>query len=198
MRSFEQLRATDTLRDQGENSLGTVYWRREGGPAGTIVQRFEHAGAAAVAAYVSLHEAAHQWVHDDDESDAWYIFDVDEPLEVGTDFVIVRRRVGNSLASFLSYDDPAPQPPRVAELRALLPELLAAAATPTDRWIARLVADRIARPSHEIIFERDESLFRIQDLEPTRDELEDWARVSRAAPRRASAGRVPRIAPHPR
>jgi len=177
MRSLAELRATDTLHEQGENSLGTVSWRREGGPLGTTVQGFEHAGAAAVEAFVSLHEAAHLWVHEDFEYDAWHVLDVDEPLEVGTDFVILRRRAGDSIASLESIEEPAPAPPRLAELRELVPKLQAAATAPTDRWIANLVASRVARADHQIIYVHAENIFRVQDLGPTRDDLEAWTRV---------------------
>lgn len=175
MRTLAELRRSERLYHAYDTALGAEYDVADGGPH---VRSFENVGAVGLAAYVALHEYAHLWIHGDYEHDAWFVLDVDEPIEVGADFVLMRNRIGNTLDSFVREEERAEPPPRLAELRTLIPKLVAAAETPADRWIAALVANRLAGPDLHTIFVWAEQRFYIQDLAPSREELEAWRAVA--------------------
>jgi hypothetical protein len=172
MRTFADLRASEDLIRADDLELGPVYWTRTGERPGGRVRVFD--GADDRATYVAMHEHAHLWIHRDYEHDAWWVIDVDEPVEVGSDFVVMPRRIGNTLASFVSTDDPADPPERLAELRALVPKLVAAASDAADQLIAGIVASRVAGPDTNTIFVWADQRFYIQDLAPSREELRAW------------------------
>ena len=86
------------------------------------------------------------------------MLDVDESIEVGVDFVVMPRRIGNTLDSFVRDEDRAEPPPRLADLRALIP--------------------RLAGPDIHTIFVWAEQRFYIQDLAPSREELDAWRAVA--------------------
>ena len=177
MRTFAELCAAERLIYIQDTELGAEYWFEHGGPR---VRLFENVGPLGLAAYVSLHEYAHLWIHRDYDHDAWFVLDVDEPLEVGVDFVTMPRRVGNTLDSFVRDEDQAPPPRRLEELRVLMPKLVAAAGDPADAWVAQLVAGRLATPDHNTIYIWAEQRFYIQDLAPSRDELFAWQTLPHA------------------
>lgn len=175
MRTFAELRRFEHLHHARDTELGAEYWMADGGPR---VRVFEQVGVAGLAAYVTLHAYAHLWIHGDYDHDTWLVLDVDEPIEVGVDFVVMPRRIGNTLDSFVRDEDRAEPPPRLADLRALIPKLVTAAVTPADRWVAALVANRLAGPDIHTIFVWAEQRFYIQDLAPSREELEAWRAVA--------------------
>src|SRR5262245_53295078 len=112
MRTFAELRATERLVHARDTELGAEYWVEGGGPRVRLFER----GAEALSAVGTLHRYAHLWIHRDYEHDAWHRIDVDEPIEVGADFAMMPRRVGNSFASFERGDDRAEPPPELAEM----------------------------------------------------------------------------------
>lgn len=179
MRTFNELRASQELTRADDAALGPVYWTRSGVRDGGRVRVFEH--PQDVGPYVAMHEYAHLWIHRDYDHDAWLVLDVDEPIEVGVDFVIMPRRVGNTLESFVRADDPAQPPPRLGDLRAVVPKLVAAATDPADVWIANVVANRLAGPDLNTIYVWGEERFYIQDLAPSREELAAWQSLQRAS-----------------
>ncbi len=172
MRTFADLHASEELIRADDSELGPVYWTQTGERRGARVRVFD--GAEDRATYVAMHEHAHLWIHRDYQHDAWWVIDVDEPLEVGADFVVMPRRIGNTLASFVSTDDPAEAPERLAELRTLMPMLVAAANQPADQLIAGFVARRVAHPDANTIYVWSDQRFYVQDLAPSREELLAW------------------------
>jgi hypothetical protein len=172
MRSFADIQASEGLIRADDSELGPVYWLQADDHPGGRVQVFD--GPEDRATYVAMHEHAHLWIHRDYEHDAWWVIDVDEPTEIGVDFVVMPRRIGNSLASFVSTDDPADPPDRLAELHAVMPKLHAAASDPSDQLIARIVASRVDRADVNTIYVWADRRFYIQDLAPSREELRAW------------------------
>lgn len=83
---------TEPVFADSETPYGPEYWRRDGTDRGSVVKVFRNPDE--LAAYADLHCAAHLWVHEDFEHDAWHVLDIDEPLEIGEDFLIFRRRPG--------------------------------------------------------------------------------------------------------
>jgi hypothetical protein len=172
MRTFADLCASEDLLRADDSELGPVYWAPRGERPGGRIRVFDR--PADRATYIAMHEHAHLWIHRDYEHDAWWVIDVDEPAEVGSDFVIMPRRVGNTLESFTSTDDPAQPLERLVELRTLMPELIAAARDPADHLIARIVAGRVAQPDANTIYVWADQRFYIQDLAPSSEELRAW------------------------
>lgn len=165
----------------GETPYGPAYWRRDGTDRGSVVKVFRH--PEELAAYADLHCAAHLWVHEDFEHDAWHVLDIDEPLEVGEDFLIFQRRPGIYLRSLIPEltDAPAPPTERLPLLRTTIEKLVAAAIEPRARFIATLAADRIAKASAHAIFVERELRFYIEDLEPDRGQLDTWRALGGSA-----------------
>jgi len=158
-----------TLHHRRDAEVGSEYMI-----AGSNVAVWVFHRAADAEATVSLHKFAHLWIHRDYDHDAWHILDVDVPVEAGADFVVMPGRVGNTLESFTRKDERAPAPPRLAELQALIPKIVAAATEPADQWIAQLVERRIANPDFNTVFVWADQRFYIQDLAPSRTELDGW------------------------
>lgn len=171
MRTFADLPLESLLRAD-DSDLGPVYWATKDKLPSGRVRVFDDADDRLC--YVAMHQHAHLWIHRDYEHDAWWVLDVDEPIEIGVDFVVMPRRVGNTLASFVSTEDPAKAPDRLTQLRALVPRLVEAASDPTDRLIADIVASRIDRSDMNTIYVWADQRFYIQDLAPSRDELRAW------------------------
>jgi hypothetical protein len=171
MRTFAELRASGRLLDARDTELGAEYWVEGGGPR---VRRFERVGPGALAGYVTLHRYAHLWIHRDHVHDAWHLIDVDEPLEVGIDFVTMPRRIGNAIESFERGEPPAEPPAELAEMRAVVGKVVAAATEPLDQLVAELVSRRVLGPDPNTILVWAERRFYVQDLAPTADELHTW------------------------
>ena len=171
MRTFAELAASEDMFSADASELGAVYWTRGVAPAARIrvFERTEDREA-----YVAMHEHAHLWIHRDYDHDAWHVLAVDEPREIGSDFVVMPRRVGNTLASFVALEDPAEPPSKLEVLRAVVPKLVSAAREPADRLVAEVVARRIAQPDANTIYVWGEERFYIQDLTPSRNELRAW------------------------
>lgn len=169
---------TEAIFADGETPFGPEYWRRDGTDRGSVVKVFRDRDELAV--YADLHAAAHLWVHEDFEHDAWHVLDVDEPLEIGEDFLILRRRPGIYLRSLIPEltDAPAPPTDRLPLLRATVEKLVASAAEPRARFIATLAADRIRSATSHVIFVEREQRFYIEDLEPDREQLATWRKLS--------------------
>lgn len=169
MRTFAELRKTTALHHRRDAEVLSEYMIADSNVTVWVFNR-----PADVETTLSLHKFAHLWIHRDYDHDAWHILDVDVPVEVGSDFVVMPGRIGNTLESFTRSDERAPAPPRLAELQTLIPKLVAAASEPADQWIAGLVASRIEKPDFNTVFVWADQQFYIQDLAPSRMELDAW------------------------
>ena len=157
MRTFAELRVGEHVAHARDTELGAEYWIEGGGPRVRVLDR---AGPGAAAAYATLHQYAHLWIHRDYDHDAWHVLDVDEPSEIGADFVAMPRRIGDSVESLARGDHP--------------PEALARLDEPLDQLVADLVARRVLGPDPDTILVWAERRFYVQDLAPTLDELARW------------------------
>ena len=164
----------------GETPYGPEYWRRDGTDRGSVVKVFRDPDD--LAAYADLHCAAHLWIHEDLEHDAWHVLDVDEPLEIGEDFLLIRRRPGIYLRSLIPEltDAPAPPTDRLSLLRTTIGRLVDAAIERRVHFIATLVADRIRSASTHVVFVEREQRFYVDDLEPDPQQLDAWSALTRA------------------
>lgn len=124
-------------------------------------------------------------IHEDLEHDAWHVLEVDEPLEIGEDFLLIRRRPGIYLRSLIPEltDAPAPPTDRLSLLRTTIGKLVDAANEPRAHFIATLVADRIRSASTHVVFVEREQRFYVEDLEPDPQQLDTWRAVTHAVGR---------------
>ncbi len=150
-----------------------------GGELGFAVLRFDD--ASHVAAFADLHREAHLWVHRDYDHDAWHVLDVDEPHESGTDFVMMTRRPGVLLRSF-STDDPVPAAEdRIETLRDVLEKLDGAAAHEIDRFIVKLVRERVRTLDPHVIYDPIDLHFYLDNLDPSTEEMAAWRAATSSA-----------------
>lgn len=175
MKRFADIDQTSWRRGEA-GPLGDVYWAKGGPPSRSRAIVF--AEPSLVAAYVSLHEYAHLWIHRDLDLDAWIVVDVDEPMDFGDDYVVTPGRIGNSMASF--YSDDAPEhPPQLARLNSVMPALREAAQSEPDRFVAACVCSRLERHDPHVVFVWREARFYLEDLSPSAGELQSWERFMR-------------------
>lgn len=178
MRSLSDL--PDLVR-VGPTSLGEEWWAR-GGELGSSVLTFRE--PAHLAAYASLHEEAHLWVHRDYDHGASWLVDVRTPEEVGADFVMMKRGGGVAIRHFYPdrTDDPVPPPPegRLEKLGEVLDTLCAEAATDIDRFLAELVRGRVRALAPGVNYDQVEQRFDIDNLDPTPEELAAWDALTRS------------------
>ncbi|MBX3158463.1 MAG: hypothetical protein KF773_21015 [Deltaproteobacteria bacterium] len=172
-------RLTDILEEKvplGEYWWGDLFWI-EGGPLGYEVRRFKR--TEDLEAYASLEEEAFVWAHRDPF--AWLVLVIEPAHEVGSDFVMIRRYPGIPIAHFdpAKTDDPVEPPAQLGVLRETVARLRSEAASPSDRFLAELVAKRVAALDHRLVYDGNsgEQRFHLYDLDPTQDELATWIAV---------------------
>jgi hypothetical protein len=158
----------------GDRWWGTLYWR-EGGSHGNEVRRFND--SMLLDAYANLQSTAYIWGHADPL--AWHVLIIDEPEEVGEDFVMIKRYPGIKIRHFFPEhtDDPVPPPTKQLEmLRETLARMQVEAETPRDKFLAVLVAKRVAALDQHLVWDMNanEERFHLYDLDPDRDELTAW------------------------
>lgn len=178
-RRLTELSEHEHLVRVGSCWWGELYWIEGGGVRGREVRVFRD--PALKAGYASLHEEAFCWAHAD--PDAWLILVIAEPAEVGEDFVMMTRRAGVMLASFYpeSTDDPVEPPTeRIELLHATVARMSGEARTPRHRFLAHLVERRVAARDWHVVYDVNptgyggEYRFYVWDLDPNREELEEW------------------------
>jgi hypothetical protein len=158
----------------GERWWGDLYWI-EGGSHGYEVRHFKD--SMFLEGYATLQATAYIWGHADPL--AWHVLIVDEPEEVGQDFVMIRRYPGIKIRHFYPAhtDDPVGPPTRQLEmLHETAARMRMEALTPRDKFLAELVAKRVATLDPHLIWDMnaDEERFHLYDLDPDRNELTTW------------------------
>ena len=161
-----------------QTPLGPEYWRRDDNVRGSRVLVI--ADPDMLRAYVRLHQLAHLWIHQDLVHDLWQVLDVDEPTEVGTDYVVMQRRPGIYIRSFFPelVETPSDPPEQLRILLATLPVVVREASSSRDRFIAELVERRVDERSYRVVYVDDAECFYIEDLQPTPEELRAWLELA--------------------
>jgi hypothetical protein len=129
-----------------------------------------------IPAYVDLLRAAQSWIDADPEFAA--LVRVEQPSEVGRDFIARPHRLGNSLRSFLEYDPDEPPPEAPEELDRMQTRFRDRTKVTHDAREALLISilgRSLIEPTAKTMYSYAESGFIIVDLKPTRAELERWA-----------------------
>jgi hypothetical protein len=179
MRAFTDVAAEHTLQKFLDSPFGTLYFvpYARGAPS-LVVRRFDGEWPPALAgSYADLMRGAQQWI--ERHPDLARLVQVEQPLEVGRDFVARKHlRFHVPTTAYVNWDDP-PEPP--AELEAMRAAFRAArrdAADERDQLIAAILARSILEPSGKTFFLPDEQQFIIAEPKPTRGEIERWAELT--------------------
>jgi hypothetical protein len=163
----------------GERWWGQLFWI-PGPPLGFDVRHFND--GQLLRGYASLLRDAFVWGHVDPYASEVIV--VEPPEEVGEDFVMVARYAGVNIRNFYPEltDDPVEAPTaQLALLHATVERLRAEAESPADKFIAELVAKRVATRDHYLVYglRADDQRFHLSDLDPDKDELAAWLATPR-------------------
>jgi hypothetical protein len=176
MRNFNAIQESVELAPFLESANGDLYIRRETNGDRFLVRRFNRTlPPSLTGAYARLLAEAQSWL--ERESALASLVRVEQPIEVGEDF-LMRRFVGaTSLASFLNEDeddDPPEAPDELAPMQTLFRQFAARAVSAQDVLIVTILARSICEPTYKTIYSFHEERFVVLDLKPTVDELEQF------------------------
>jgi hypothetical protein len=127
--------------------------------------------AELIPAYAALLRAAEAWIEGDPELAS--VVRVDQPTEVGEDFIARLHRMGTSLSAY-SDDDPADPPEELRVMQSRFRARLTESVGPEEALIARVLARSILEPTGKTIYSFPEAKFIIADLKPTLEELDQY------------------------
>ena len=178
MRDFDQIRRELSLVNFVGSSNGNLFVVpvAPGAPR-VVVRRFDRElPAGLIPAYASLLRAAGFWIERDPVLAR--VVRVEQPTEIGLDFIARPHHLGTPLSSYSDDEDPAEPPDEFAPMQSRFRALTAAASEPRDTLVAEVLARSILEPSGKTFYSFPESKFVVADIKPTRGELERWAGLS--------------------
>ena len=126
--------------------------------------------AELIPAYVALLREAEAWIERDPELAR--VVRVDQPTEVGEDFIARPHRMGTSLSAYFDDEDPADPPEELSAIQSRFLARLAEGIGPENELVARVLARSILEATGKTLYSFPEEKFIISDLKPTREELE--------------------------
>ncbi|HUQ01165.1 MAG TPA: hypothetical protein VM261_01660 [Kofleriaceae bacterium] len=176
MRNFNAIQQSLELAPFLESANGDLYIRREADGDRFLVRRFNRALAPSLTlAYARLLAEAQTWIERD--SSLASLVRIEQPIEIGEDF-LMRRFVGaTSLASFLNEDaddDPPEAPDELVPMQSLFRQLGARAVSAQDILLVTVLARSLCEPTYKTIYSFHEERFVVLDLKPTVNELEQF------------------------
>ncbi|NOT27870.1 MAG: hypothetical protein HOP16_17430 [Acidobacteria bacterium] len=121
--------------------------------------------------YVAVLRETAAWIERDPQLAS--VVRVEQPTEIGQDFLALPHRMGTPLSAYSDDEDP-PEPPEElsamqSRFRARLTEV-----RPEDELIVRILGRSVLEPTGKTIYSFPEEKFIINDLKPTREELEQY------------------------
>jgi hypothetical protein len=122
--------------------------------------------------------AAEAWIEADPELAA--LLRVEQPSEVGRDFIARPHHLGDSLRSFLDTDPDDSPPEQPDELALIQTRFRARAKTVSgarEALLTSILARSILEPTAKTIYSYRAQRFTIVDLKLTRGELELWTEL---------------------
>lgn len=177
MREFADIERELHLMKFTDSANGTLYCVpvAPGAPR-LIVRRFDgDVPPALVPAYASLIAAAAAWIATDSELAA--LVRIEQPSEVGREYIARRHFNATSLDAFLETDpdeDRPEAPPELARMQTRFREHANAAVGAREALLAQVLARSILERSLKTFYDYDAEQFVIADVKPTRAELERW------------------------
>lgn len=182
MRTFQEIQSEWGLLPFAEGPKGSLYCVpvRPGAPR-WLVRRFDRSLAPeSIAAYVELLAAAKEWVARDPVLTK--LVEIEQPVEIGRDFIARRHINATSLEAYLSPDLEAPgpeQPDELAPMQSRFRALAASASSPQDKLLVAVLARSLLEPTRKTMYSSREEHFVIADLRPTAVELSQWSELTR-------------------
>jgi hypothetical protein len=144
-----------------------------------IVRRFDNdLPQELIPAYVDLLAVSQDWIEGDPELAA--LVRIEQPTEIGRDFIARPHHLGNSLRSFLDTDpeDNPPEPPdELTLMQTRFRTLAAVVSGARDTLLTSILARSLIEPTAKTLYSYSESQFIVVDLKPTRTELERWVKL---------------------
>jgi hypothetical protein len=186
MRQFDDIQHELGLKFFLESDNGDLYFvPMAPGVRRLIVRRFDRdLPPTLIPAYVDISAAAQAWLETD--RDLVKLVRVEQPTEVGSDFIARPHHLGNSLRSFLDTDpeDAPPEPPdELALMQARFRARAASAAEPREALLISILARSILEPTAKTLYSYQEGRFIVVDLKPTRADLDRWTALGVGATR---------------
>ena len=179
MRDFVDIQRELGLELFTESDLGTLYCvpAVPGAPR-LIVRHFDQAAPPRlVEPYAGLLAAAEAWLAEDPALHA--VVRVEQPTEVGRDFIARPHHNATSLAAYLDTDDDPPEPPdELARMQDRFRARADSARGLRDALVIAVLARSILEPTYKTVYSYGEERFIIVDLKPEVGELERWAELA--------------------
>jgi hypothetical protein len=173
MRNFDDIRRELSLIRFAPSDNGNQYVTPATCIQPVLVRHFDRAlEPALIGPYARLLADAQAWIERDPALSA--LVRVEQPIELGRDFLSRRFISATSLGAFLNTDpddDPPEAPDELAPMQARFHECAARAVTPEDARLAAILARSILEPTYKTMYSPREELFIVADLKPTRSEL---------------------------
>ncbi len=175
MRDFESARADLELQPFLASALGQLYLRLPGaGRAGLIVRRFDTGHRFRAVALASMLRAAQRWIERHDQLAR--LLRVEQPVEVGQDFVARPHHVYyTSTDTYADDDDPPEVPHELDVMRTAFRVAAAAASSAPERLLVAVLTRATLDPTGKTYFNEAEGRFVAVDLSPRAEELDRWA-----------------------
>jgi len=177
MRAFADIERELGLKKFIDSANGTLYCvpPARGAPR-VIVRRFDRQlPPSLVPAYAELLAAAQAWIERDPE--LAQLVRVEQPREIGADFIARTHFNATALAAFLETDpeeDPPDPPPELAGMQGRFRLRADGTSDPRDRLVTTTLARSVLEPTRKTFYDHGAEQFVIADLKPTRDELDRW------------------------
>jgi hypothetical protein len=177
VRTFDDIQSELKLVNYVGSSAGNLYIVpvAPGAPR-IVVRHFDRdLSPAFVPSYTDMLQAAGAWIERDPALAR--LVRVEQPVEVGRDFIARRHHLGTPISAYADEEDPPEPPEEMTTLKTLFSKRLAETSSPRDRLIAQVLARSILEPTAKTFFSERENRFVIADLKPTREELERWPTI---------------------
>jgi hypothetical protein len=181
MREFVDIERQLQLMKFTDSANGTLYCVpvSPGAPR-LIVRRFDRAlPPSLVTAYARLVAEAATWVGADPELAK--LVRVEQPTEIGSDFIARRHINATSLDAFLETDpeeDPPEPPPELSRMQTRFRERAKLASSAREALLISILGRSILERTQKTFYDADAEQFVIADPTPTRNELGHWNDLS--------------------
>ena len=181
MREFADIECQLQLMKFTDSASGTLYCVpvSPGAPR-LIVRHFDRAlPPSLVIAYARLITDAAAWVGADPE--LANLVRVEQPTEIGSDFIARRHVNATSLDAFLETypeEDPPEPPPELSRMQTRFRERAKLASSAREALLVSILGHSILERSQKTFYDADVEQFVIADPRPTPDELERWNDLS--------------------
>ncbi len=177
MREFSDIERELALVKFTDSENGTLYCVPVSlGAPRTIVRRFDGRLPPSLAtAYARMTRAAAVWIAADPELGK--LVRIEQPTEIGRDYMARRHVSATSLDAFLETDpeeDPPEAPPELSRMQARFRERIKLTHAPSDASLTSILERSILERSRKTFFDYEAEQFVIAELSPTREELERW------------------------